>query len=490
VKYFEQSRQRGISCNQAAQVLGVAPRTARHWKRHATASKRCTVRGRQPKECPAAVRNEVVRFLREVSGPAVGLASLMALFRGVARCILEDLLRRYRRVWRARYRQSGFRLVWHRAGVVWATDFSEASHSIDGVCDYLFPVRDLGSHQQLAWHPFGSQTAAETLPVLKDLFRQFGPPLVLKNDNGSAFIAEAFGALLAEYEVLQLFSPARHPQYNGALERSNGTLKTYTHQHAVAAGHPFRWTSDDVEQARELANTLSRPWGYRGPTPQEAWDARTPITAEDRRQFLEHVEGRRVEARRDLGLDETAVLNRADHTRVDRLAISRALVDLGYLTITRESRPAKKAKRLSRADLVSRATTHLGKSLATLVAPPVDAPQKSPRSPEDAELLAPTPESVLSAEHSHGMLAACAATIIVPASASTDESSSNAEELPEMLAMRLAGVTMRIDLGIDVSSSNSPLTPMPAHVEQTHISWLRRCVTLILSFAKSAIISQ
>ena len=72
----------------------------------------------------AAVRNEVIRFLHHVSGPAVGMPALRALFPAVPPSVLEDLLKRYRRVWRRRYRRTGYRLQWHQPGRVWAMDRS------------------------------------------------------------------------------------------------------------------------------------------------------------------------------------------------------------------------------------------------------------------------------------------------------------------------------------------------------------------------------
>jgi transposase InsO family protein len=300
---------------------------------------------------PVEVRNEVIRFVHQVTGPVVGLPALRALFPDVPRCILEDLLTRYRRVWRRRYCQQGFRLTWNRPGAVWAMDHSEASRLIDGIYPYLFAVRDLGSHRQLAWLPARTEKAQEVLPVLQDLFERHGPPLVLKSDNGSAFIAEVTRAAMQRQEVAQLFSPARRPRYNGALERSNGVLKTYTQQHAAAEGHPLRWTSQDLEQARRLANTISRPWGHREPTPEEVWRDRRPITTEERHAFEQALAAQRVQARDDLGVTADGDLSAADQARVDRLALSRTLEQLGYLTKTRVTRPPKKRKRKSRQSL-------------------------------------------------------------------------------------------------------------------------------------------
>lgn len=186
----------GLSVTEVARHLKMPARTVRHWKSEACQVRPICRRGRPPQTCSVADRNEVFHFLREVSGPAVGVEALRALFPTVPRCVIADLLRRYRRVWRYRERRSGFRLNWLRPGSVWAIDFSEPRHPIDGVHDYLFAVRDLASHCQLAWHPFRGETAAEAIEVMEDLFRRHGPPLVLKSDNGSAFIAELFRDML------------------------------------------------------------------------------------------------------------------------------------------------------------------------------------------------------------------------------------------------------------------------------------------------------
>jgi hypothetical protein len=217
-------------------------------------------------------------------------------------------------------------------------DFSEAPQPIDGVYPYLFAVRDLASHYQLAWQPVENERAETVIPLLQNLFQEYGPPLVLKSDQGSAFIAQVLGQLMQRSGAAQLFSPARTPQYNGALERSNGTLKTYTGLHAIREGHPFRWTSEDVEHARQLANTISRPWGHKGPTPADAWLAREPIGKDRRQDFQNSLRRNLPGAAADLGLEDTPLLAAPDRRRLDRLAISRTLGQLGYLTMKRQRR--------------------------------------------------------------------------------------------------------------------------------------------------------
>ena len=373
VAYAEQVAAQGVSCPRAAAQLQIVPRTLRWWRQgqrrtaeRAVCQNRETLRsgrlaplflfayrGRPLLEIDVPTRNQIYGFLHRVTGPAIGLPALQALFRNVPRCILEDLLGRYRCVWRERYAEHGFELTWHYAGTVWAMDFTEPLQPIDGVFPYLLAIRDLASHCQLAWRPVRGETAQDVLPVLRELFADYGPPLVLKSDNGSGFIAAALHDLLGEAAVAQLFSPVRRPQYNGALERSNGVLKTYTHYHAISEGHPFRWDSQDVDHARQLANTITRPWGARGPSPELAWQLRSPILDEERRAFAAALDGHRQWAARELALDLAADLNVPDRARLDRLAISSALQDLGYLTQRRIGR-AERPKRLPRDELARR----------------------------------------------------------------------------------------------------------------------------------------
>jgi transposase InsO family protein len=59
------------------------------------------------------------------------------------------------------------------------------------------------------------------------LFLENGAPLVMNSYNGGRLRAEETKDLLAEYRVMPLFSPKRHPQYNGGVKRANGQLTSY-----------------------------------------------------------------------------------------------------------------------------------------------------------------------------------------------------------------------------------------------------------------------
>jgi hypothetical protein len=214
-------------------------------------------------------------------------------------------------------------------------DYAEPPTPIDGVYSALFSVRDLASGRQLAWLPVPAATAEHAAAALQSLFLEHGPPLVLKCDNGSPFIAEETQDLLIAWGVVTLFSPPYTPRYNGACEAGIGGLKTRTHHLAAHHGRPGRWTAEDVEAARRLADEEQYPRRLHGRTAQEVWQERSPPTDEERRRCRDVVELRRQEIRNQRGIPLLEVLDRARQASLDRRAVSRALVALGYLSFLR-----------------------------------------------------------------------------------------------------------------------------------------------------------
>jgi WD40 repeat protein len=278
-----------------ADLLHLAPRTLRHWQQQARhAALVVQMLGRPVRRAPVADRQEVLELLQAI-GPGVGLPTLRTSFPAICRAELEDLLWRYRRLCRQRYYHTLAVLHWTQPGSVWAIDYTEAPQPIDGLERYLLAVRDLASGQQLLWLPVARPTAQETVLALSGLFVMHGAPLVLKSDNGPAFIAEATQALLASVRVIPLLSPPYMPRYNGAIEAGIGSLKTRTERHAARAGHAGDWSSDDVAAAQAEANALARPHGADQPAPAELWEARRRLTAIDRVLFADAVARQRDE---------------------------------------------------------------------------------------------------------------------------------------------------------------------------------------------------
>jgi transposase InsO family protein len=263
------------------------------------------------------------------------LPRLRRAFPDVARSELAELQAAERRRRRERRRIHARQLCWQRAGAVWAMDYADPPTPIDGVYHAILSVRDLASGRQLAWLPVPEATAEHAAAMLESLFCEHGPPLVLKSDNGSPFIAERTQDLLAARGVTPLFSPPYTPRYNGACEAGIGGLKTRTHHLAARYGRPGRWTTEDVEAARRLADEEQYPRRLSGRTAEEVWQERSPLTAEERRRFRDVVELRRQEIRNQRGIPLHEVLDRARQASLDRRAVRRSLVALGYLSFLR-----------------------------------------------------------------------------------------------------------------------------------------------------------
>ncbi|HUG66925.1 MAG TPA: DDE-type integrase/transposase/recombinase [Pirellulaceae bacterium] len=435
----------GTTWQRAAGCLQLSARTLRHWRAEQQQAARSAPekpRGRPVIATTAGARNEVFRFLQGVTGPMVGVPTLHALFPEPPGVVLATLLTRYRRWWRNKHAVHGQRLTWHVTGAVWAMDFTKTKHPIDGATQIIFTVRDLASHYHLCWLPVADETASTIIPILQGLFAQHGSPLVLKSDNGSAFIAEDANDLLKVWDVLALFSPPRQPKYNGALERSNTTLKVYTHTSAVSDGHPFRWTSDNLAKAVTVANEFSRPWGASGQTPAVRWRSRAAITEQDRCQLSELVEAQREVARVDLGFtdDPLEELSAADRRAVDRMAIASSLRQLGHLTTKAVRHLARKPKRPD--------SEHRGRWF-----------EEQPRA-SDATPAMPSP-------------ARCA------------ESDSSACE-KKSLAHDEESATMPACPTVSSSSAATPHDLPPTHCAWATFDWLRRPIAPLLSLAKAA----
>lgn len=326
----------------AAQLLELQPRTIARWKRLWLHAKlRSNPRGRPLVHSQLHLRNDVKQLL-DALGPHIACATLELFFPLMARRELRRILRRYRRIWRKKERLQLHELHWHRPGSAWAIDYTQPTATIDaGLYSAILVVRDLASGYQLLALPTTDQTAKTACDALLPLFRKFGPPIVLKSDNGS-FRAHEMIRFLKLWNVCPLLSPPRTPQYNGAVEAGIGSINTRAHHIAAQHGRPGEWTCDDVEAARLLANSTARPRGRRGPTPVAAWKRRDDIPRAERNRFFETLKlfQQRLDSRRDAPSPspEPPARPDGDAALFHRIAIRRALVVRHLLTITKPRR--------------------------------------------------------------------------------------------------------------------------------------------------------
>jgi hypothetical protein len=325
----------GMDHGRIAGLLGLSSRTLGTWLR-------AWRRGRLPLHSLGGPRRFTTPHQRALAvelldhvGPGMGLPGLRQAFPHITRSELVEIrggVREQRLLENTREYQV---LQWTHPGTVWAVDYTQPPVPVEERFKQVLAGRDLAGGFQLIALPVVAATAAVVVVALDALFRLFGPPLVLKADNGGQFMSQLVRDLLDRWGVTLLPSPPLTPRYNGSIEAGIGSLKTHAHHRAIYSGRGSVWTADDLEAARMDANFNSRPWGESGDSPQNRWNSRLPITAARRAEFIHTVESGSEQARIDMGLPRTGSLDHGAQAAVGRAAVRRALETLGYLLVTR-----------------------------------------------------------------------------------------------------------------------------------------------------------
>ncbi len=336
VAFWRWARRKGLALRAAARQLGVGPTTLTTWEGEWKSSRMKIVpRGRKIERSSREARNLVIAVFN-LAGPGLGLPTLETLFPDMPRSEIVDLMTRYRRLWqRGKGSVVLHVLKWTMPGAVWAMDFTETPNPIEGKYPYILAVRDLATGYQLLSLPVTHEDAYGALSALKFLFDTCGPPLVLKFDNGSGFIAGEVRAFLREAGVLPLASPPLTPSYNGSIEAGVGSIKTRTLHEAARHDRPGEWTCDDIEAARFEANLLGRPRGASEAVPDDAWNGRTPISKELRCRTFEAYRNLQDQVRKQRGIPLDLALGREAQDDINREAITKSLVSLDLLFFRR-----------------------------------------------------------------------------------------------------------------------------------------------------------
>jgi transposase InsO family protein len=327
-----------------ARALHLAPQTISSWMNRTADA---TPRGR-PASALDPIASVAVTEVLDLHGRSIGLPTLKELFHELPRTTLHRL----REDWLIEQEIDPCHLHWTTPGSVWATDFTQMPSPIDGLFAYVLLVRDLASCRMLLAAPCVQMTAEVVIANLHQLFHQHDAPLVLKSDNGSPFIAQQTRDFCACHAVMNLLSPPLTPQYNGSIEAAGGQLKAraalLAQQHACDT-----CSSDILEAARLHANAFNRPWGTAGPTPDQRWHQRQPISHQQRHSLANLINQKNFDITQSIQRQRSQKginpeFSAADRATVARTATRQALVELGYLQIRRPNMSTKKQADLSR----------------------------------------------------------------------------------------------------------------------------------------------
>ena len=326
----------GLTTAQSAEMIGIKPKLLYQWNSNwADDRLEAVALGRKPLRVSGSCHREILDLLEHL-GPLAGVGTLLEYFPDVARREMAYLLNKFRKMFYEGKTINTEQLIWQSVGSVWAMDYTTPPLPIDGIYRKILDVRDLSSGKQLASLPVTEESGIATAMLLESLFVQYGPPLVIKSDNGATLIAKEVKKVMRRFGVTYLLSPPYYPQYNGACEAGHGSIKTRAHHIAARAGRPGQWICDDLEAARVQANELSRPQGYGGPSPNRLWEEIKYVSDRDRCRFRKQVADNLREMRNEINEVET------DVATIKRLSVSRALVRLGYLLVRRRRIPLRK----------------------------------------------------------------------------------------------------------------------------------------------------
>jgi transposase InsO family protein len=488
----------GLSRSAALGCAAISSGTWRSWQRWRQAgSARLSPRGRPPHCASPDERRKAIDFLVEL-GSQVPLHALRQHLPMVPRAELADLRRRYQRVTRWRRDRFRGRLLWKRTGTVWSMDFTEPKEYIGGTDRWILAIRDLASGYQLTWLSFGQATAECVVRELAALFEEQGPPLVLKSDNGSQFIAEATLSLLREWRVEPLFNPPRRPAYNGGLERTHPILKGYTLAAAAAQGRPEGVMPEDLQRGRANANRFTRRFGNDGPTAEEAWRDRESISEELRVAFRQTVEAHRPGARAARGLAADAPLNHYQQAAIDRDAVRDALLAHDLLEIEPRRKRLERAKPTDPACAPPSlpALSHVPPCSVPLLPPcpppevmPCPVPEAVRCPPREATLCQPL-EIIICAPASFSAAPRTVAAELAPAAcsylpwaewAAADEKNSASRAPPLAASCRIPTASVRSSV-----DDGGPSGAGPAHGEPLPSKTLRRLITPLITWLRRA----
>jgi transposase InsO family protein len=173
-----------------------------------------------------SVLDTEIRLLDHGVKRSAGTTDLYRRYRfSLSRRELGQMVERVRQDLESDRRVQLRRIEWLTPGVVWAMDFTEYDLGMAGKT-YLHNTQDLGSRYKFLPMAGGYPVGEEVAGYLSEKFDRYGAPLVLKRDNGGNMNHLAINEVLAESFVLPLNSPGYYAPYNGAIEESQGEVKS------------------------------------------------------------------------------------------------------------------------------------------------------------------------------------------------------------------------------------------------------------------------
>lgn len=234
------------SARQVSAIVGLGYRRLLRWKAKVSAGQPAlTAPGpKKTGQLPLAELQAEIAALRHGRRRSRGTTALYARHRSaISRRDLARLVSAERTQQNQVRRQLCKHVSWHMPNLAWAIDATERGRDRRGRKLYIHAVRDLCS--RYGFQPLSATESKGTAIAahVEKLFQRHGAPLFFKRDNGSPFNEASVDAVLARHGVIPLNSPARYPQYNGAIENGIGQVQAALSE---CLSKPSRWRPEAV----------------------------------------------------------------------------------------------------------------------------------------------------------------------------------------------------------------------------------------------------
>jgi len=214
------------------------------------------VRGRRRSELTPAQRVAVAEMVRKK--PSVGLPALRRAIPGLPKNSTAAFLKRLKRVRGRRRSRSWSALQWLVSGAVWAIDGTLFDQPVGANGRRALVVVEMHSRRTLCVESVPGERAGAVIACLQRLIAKHGAPLVLKADNGSAFIAKCLARFCRSHGITLMHSPVRRPRWNGTCEVSGRWAKRRAMAAAALRGASGNLCQADLDCAVTFTGTMLR----------------------------------------------------------------------------------------------------------------------------------------------------------------------------------------------------------------------------------------
>lgn len=264
----EMRKKFSLSYASLAEQLGLGYTTLMRWKRRLAAG-RDAVGKRGPKKVrplDLAELKEKIQGMDHGRKRSRGTGGLHREYGGsISRRELNAMVREVRSDTNRKRTAETCRVSWLLPNLAWAMDDCKKNRMVESAPLHLHEPTDLCSRYRLP--PLASARLAsgeEVAGHMAYLFYRFGPPLFCKRDNGGNLNHTAVDEVLGDALVIPINSPPVTPEYNGAVEHTQGEFKSYLER--------WRWKADTVKEFSLLAETAAHDLNHQ---PRRCLEGRT-----------------------------------------------------------------------------------------------------------------------------------------------------------------------------------------------------------------------